>query len=100
MKLKQKFMAGFALATLSACATADALQVRAMAAACANCHGTRGIAQEGMASLAGEKREDLVKKMMDFKTGNKPATLMQQLTKGYSDEQIEQLAAYFSAIKK
>ncbi|NBO77856.1 MAG: cytochrome C, partial [Betaproteobacteria bacterium] len=28
------------------------------------------------------------------------ATVMHQLAKGYSDAQIEQLAAYFSALKK
>ena len=38
--------------------------------------------------------------MMDFKTGRKPATIMHQLTKGYSDEQLQQLAAYFASLKK
>ena len=53
-----------------------------------------------MESLAGQKKEDLAKKMMDFKTGKKPATVMHQLSKGYSDEQIDQLASYFAALKK
>jgi cytochrome c553 len=38
--------------------------------------------------------------MQDFKSGKKPATLMHQLSKGYSDEQIDQLAGYFAALKK
>jgi cytochrome c553 len=38
--------------------------------------------------------------MLDFKTGKKPATIMHQLSKGYTDEQLEQLAGYFSALKK
>jgi sulfide dehydrogenase cytochrome subunit len=38
--------------------------------------------------------------MLDFKTGKKPATIMHQLSKGYTDEQLEQLAAYFSMLKK
>jgi cytochrome c553 len=79
---------------------ADALQVRSMAASCANCHGTVGVAQAGMETLAGQTKEDLLKKMLDFKSGKKPATLMHQLSKGYSDEQLEQLAAYFSVLKK
>ncbi len=90
----------FALACLAPSAQADSLHVRAMAAACANCHGTHGVAQDGMESLAGQKEEDLRQKLMDFKGGRKPATLMHQLAKGYSDEQIEQLAAYFSALKQ
>jgi cytochrome c553 len=71
-----------------------------MAAACASCHGTSGVAQPGMESLAGQPKEDLLKKMLDFKSGKKPATLMHQLSKGYTDEQLEQLAGYFAALKK
>ncbi len=81
-------------------AQADALQVRSWAAACANCHGTAGVAQPGMESLAGAPRDEMVKKLLDFKAGRKPATIMHQLSKGYSDEQLEQIAAYFAALKK
>ena len=77
----------------------DPLQVRSWAASCANCHGTDGRAQPGMASLAGASKDDMVKKMLDFKAGRRPATLMHQLAKGYSDEQIEAIAAYFAAQK-
>ena len=91
---------GVALAVLSLGASADALQVRSMAASCAGCHGTSGIAQSGMESLAGQPKEEFLKKMMDFKTGKKPATIMHQLSKGYSDQQIEELAGYFAALKK
>lgn len=81
-------------------ASADVLQVRSMAASCSACHGTHGVAQQGMESLAGQKKEDLLKKMQDFKSGKKPATLMHQLSKGYSDEQMDQLASYFAVVKK
>jgi cytochrome c553 len=77
----------------------DPLQVRSWAASCAACHGTDGRAQPGMASLAGGSKDDMVKKMLDFKAGRRPATLMHQLAKGYSDEQIEAIAAYFAAQK-
>jgi sulfide dehydrogenase cytochrome subunit len=93
-------MAGVVLASLSAWASADALQVRSMAASCAGCHGTSGIAQQGMESLAGVPKDELLKKMLDFKSGKKPATLMHQLSKGFSDEQLDQLASYFAALKK
>jgi cytochrome subunit of sulfide dehydrogenase len=87
-------------AATGAWAQADELQVRSWAAACANCHGTAGIAQPGMESLAGAPKDELAKKLLDFKAGRKPATIMHQLSKGYSDEQLEQLAAYFAALKK
>ena len=78
----------------------DPLQLRSWAAACAACHGTAGVAQSGMESLAGADKDEMFKKLMDFKTGRKPATLMHQLSKGYSDEQLQALAGYFSALKK
>ncbi|MEY2802404.1 MAG: c-type cytochrome [Ramlibacter sp.] len=78
----------------------DPLQARSWAASCASCHGTLGQAQPGMESLAGQSKDDLVRKMQDFKTGRRPATLMHQLAKGYTDEQIEAIAAYFAAQKK
>jgi cytochrome c553 len=80
--------------------TPDPLQVRSWAAGCANCHGTDGRAEPGMISLAGTNKDDLVKKMQDYKTGRVPATVMHQLAKGYSDAQIVAIAAYFAAQKK
>src|SRR5229473_6167413 len=72
---------------------------RNLAAACANCHGTNGVSQQGMPNLAGQQRDYLVQQMQDFRAGKRPATIMHQIAKGYSDEQIDALAAYFSAQK-
>jgi cytochrome subunit of sulfide dehydrogenase len=102
MKLNVLVLAG-SLAAVSGWAQAqavDPLQVRSWAAACASCHGTGGVAQAGNESLAGVNKDDMLKKLMDFKTGKKPATIMHQLSKGYSDEQLAALATYFSALKK
>lgn len=81
---------------------AQALNVRSLAATCANCHGTNGKAQDGSAvvSLAGMPKDYIVKQMKDFQSGARPATIMHQLAKGYSDAQIEQIATYFAAQKK
>ena len=83
-----------------ASAQADARQVRSWAASCSNCHGTNGVAQPGMDSLAGVKADESLKKLLDFKNGRKPATIMHQLAKGYSDEQLQAIAGYFAAQKK
>jgi cytochrome c553 len=95
-------LAATALMALSGLAQAqsDALQIRSWAASCAACHGTDGRAQPGMESLAGANKDEMVKKMLDFKAGRKPATIMHQLSKGYSDEQIVAIAGYFAAQKK
>ena len=81
-------------------AQVDPVHVRSWAASCSACHGTDGRSQPGMESLAGVNKEDMVKKMLDFKAGRKPATIMHQLSKGYSDDQIVAIAGYFAAQKK
>ncbi|NJS35887.1 MAG: c-type cytochrome [Brachymonas sp.] len=81
---------------------AQTLNIRSLAATCANCHGTNGKAVEGSAvvTLAGMPKDYIVAQMKAFKTGTRPATIMHQLSKGYSDAQIEQIATYFAAQKK
>ena len=94
---------GFAnTAFAQADATQDALYVKSLAATCANCHGTKGKAVDGssVVSIAGLDRAYIVAQMKAFKTGERPATIMHQLSKGYSDAQIETLATYFAAQKK
>ena len=80
----------------------EALYVKSLAATCANCHGTNGRAVEGssVVSIAGLDKAYMVAQMKAFKAGTRPATIMHQLSKGYSDAQIETLAAYFAAQKK
>lgn len=79
----------------------DALYLRTLAATCANCHGTDGRAAPGSAvpGLAGRPKEDIVAQLQAFRSGARPATIMQQLAKGYSDAQIAQIAGYFAAQK-
>lgn len=83
-------------------AAQDALHIKSLAATCANCHGTAGQAVAGSAnvSLAGLDKDYLAAQMKAFKSGARPATVMHQLAKGYSDAQIDTMAAYFSALKK
>lgn len=77
----------------------EQLYLRSMAAHCAQCHGTDGkpAAGSSLPALAGMKREDLVAQLKAFKAGTRPATIMHQLSKGYSDAQIEAVASYFAA---
>lgn len=89
-----------ALAAAVQAQAADPLQVRSWAASCSNCHGTNGAAKPGNEALAGMNREEMEKKLLDFRSGRKPATIMHQLTKGYTEEQLQAIAAYFAAQKK
>ena len=72
--------------------------VRALAANCAQCHGTNGHPAPGsvLAPLAGRDRDDLAALLEDFKSGRRPATVMDQIAKGYSAAEIAALADYFA----
>ena len=78
---------------------ADPNAARSIAANCANCHGTNGVSQGVIPSLAGQSKADLVRKMQDFKAGRTPSTILTQLAKGYTDEQIDLAATFFAAQK-
>jgi len=78
----------------------DSSAVRGMAATCTFCHGTDGRSVGTVAGLAGVDKAYMAQQMKDFKTGKRPGTIMHQLAKGYTDAQIEQIAAYFAAQKK
>ncbi len=90
--------AALALTTTPLLAVAqDALLARNLAATCANCHGTNGYARGEMKPLAGLAAEKLITAVADYKSGAQPATIMHQIAKGYTDEQIKLVAAYFAA---
>lgn len=78
---------------------ADPNLARNLAATCANCHGTNGNARGDMKPLAGVAADKIVAMVADYKNGNQPATIMHQIAKGYTDEQIRLVAAYFAAQK-
>jgi len=75
---------------------------RNLAATCAICHGTegRGIRDSALPPLAGMPAGYLGAQLRAFRDGKRPATVMHQLAKGYSDPQIDALAAWFAAQKR
>ena len=75
----------------------DALLARNLAATCANCHGTDGHARGDMKPLAGLAADKIIERVAEFKSGAQPATVMHQIAKGYTEEQIKLVAGYFAA---
>lgn len=103
MKAKTKYIA---LAILVAAGglsisahAADANTGKNLAANCTFCHGTDGRSVGGFPNLAGQDKGYLALQLKDFKAGRRAATIMHQIAKGYTDDQIELLAEFFSAQK-
>lgn len=89
------FMLVLALASSTAAANGQRLY-----ATCSACHGTNGAgAGDALPALAGQPKDALVASMRAFKTGARPATIMHQISKGYTDKQIEEIALYLSKQK-
>jgi sulfide dehydrogenase cytochrome subunit len=78
----------------------DAIMGRDLAATCFTCHGTNGNSVGNVPpSLAGRDRAELFQAMKDFQSGKRPATMMNQQAKGYTDAQLQQISAYISTLK-
>lgn len=90
----------FGASTAHALDPAD-LKIQTLAATCAQCHGTDGRAVQGqaMVRLAGLPREHTLSQLLAFRSGQRPATIMHQISRGYSQEQLAALADYFSKQK-
>jgi sulfide dehydrogenase cytochrome subunit len=79
----------------------DSVRARQLASACAICHGTDGRSDgKVLPPLAGMPRDHIATQMRAFRDGQRPATVMHQIAKGYTDEQIDALAGFFAAQKR
>jgi sulfide dehydrogenase cytochrome subunit len=89
----------WAAGSAAAAPSADELALRSLAATCAACHGTDGRPPAGsaIAGLGGRDRDELLARLIGFRDGSRPGTVMPQLAKGYTPDQLSQLAGWFAA---
>ncbi len=70
------------------------------AALCAGCHGGDGISvSPDIPNLAGQKEAYLATAMRAYKSGARKNPLMASIVPMITDEDIENLAAYFASLK-
>jgi cytochrome subunit of sulfide dehydrogenase len=103
-QLVKAFSAALLLALLvpaDAAQTSASSYARDLAAPCMTCHGTGGNSVGNVPpALAGRPRTEILQMMLDFKVGKRPATIMHQQAKGYTDEQLALVAEYFAAQRR
>ncbi len=95
--IKAALIAG--LLTVGASAAADEIaSAELLAFQCAGCHGFNGHSVgPATPSIAGFSQEYFVQAMMDYKEGNRYATIMDRIAWGYSEAEIEAMAEFFAA---
>lgn len=71
-----------------------------LASMCAGCHGTNGASVGPSAPIIAKSEKGVfVDTMKGYKSGEIFSTVMGRIAKGYSDEEIEQMAVYFNGQK-
>ncbi|MEQ1536406.1 MAG: class I cytochrome c [Burkholderiaceae bacterium] len=75
------------------------LQAVVWASSCMACHGTDGKAEGVGLTIGGHKADELYRELLEYKSGKRLGTIMQQHAKGYSDDELKRIALFFSQIK-
>lgn len=71
--------------------------ITTLAASCAACHGPQGNSLGVTPTLAGLNQDYFVERMLGFRNGSAPATVMQHHAKGLTEVEIKALAVYFAS---
>ncbi len=77
---------------VNAAANAASAASPAGAASCSGCHA----GSAALPRLAGMEAAVMVKAMQDFRAGKRPATVMDRIAKGFSDEEIQAIAEWYA----
>lgn len=88
----------FSVLLLSSVAVADETAPANLANACAGCHGTDGASPGPTPAINGLSAEDMAALLTSFKSDEVAVTIMNRIAKGYTDAEIQALAAYFGAM--
>lgn len=89
------------LALISPMASAaDVSAGEARAASCTACHGQQGISSNSeWPNLAGQQEKYLVNQLKAFRDGSRSNALMSPMAQPLSDDDIANIAAYYSSLK-
>jgi cytochrome c553 len=82
-----------------ATAAVVAAEPPAGAAACSGCHPSSPRVTSPVVRLAGRDRAEIIKAMQDFRSGARAGTVMDRIAKGFTDAEIQAIAAWYAAQK-
>lgn len=78
----------------------DPIAGKARAAMCATCHGPMGLSQLPNAPhLAGQPAIYLVEQLKNYRSGKRQNEMMQVMAKPLTDQEIDNLAAWYESIQ-
>ena len=86
-------LVGISLAT----AQAASLEPPAGASSCTGCHPANAGVETSVPGLAGRNAPDIIAVTEAFRSGQKQATVMDRIAKGFTIEEIRAIAAWYAA---
>ena len=84
---------------LASAGVAFAAEAPSGAASCSGCHAANPRAETPVPPLVGRPAADITSQMIAFKAGQRPGTIMDRIAKGYSEDEIRAIAAWYEAQK-
>jgi cytochrome c553 len=72
---------------------------KAKSATCVGCHGATGQGVAPNPAIAGKPEAQFVQALKDYKSGAKPNPVKRGLTAALSDQDMEDLAAYYASLR-
>jgi cytochrome subunit of sulfide dehydrogenase len=93
--MRKLVVAAIGLVSIAA-ATAASAQPPAGAVSCSGCHPSTRVTSP-VPRLGGLDRTAIVKAMQEFRSGQRAATVMDRIAKGFTDEEIQAIAAWYAA---
>jgi sulfide dehydrogenase cytochrome subunit len=88
-----------ALVACAGTALAAAPEPPAGASSCSGCHAASKQVDTPVPPLIGGSAADIIAQMQAFKTGQKPATVMDRIAKGFTDAEIQAIADWYAQQK-
>lgn len=92
-----KFLAAAVGFASIAAAVAASAEPPAGAASCTGCHPASARVTSPVTRLAGRDQGAIVRAMQDFRSGARPSTVMGKIARGFTDEEIQTIAAWYAA---
>jgi cytochrome c553 len=90
-------LASIAAAAVAVAQPSAATQPPAGAAGCTGCHPASTRVQSPVVRLAGLDRAAIVRAMQEFRAGTRAGTVMDRIAKGFTDDEIQAIAAWYAS---
>ncbi len=84
-------------AVLALAGAATAADAPPGSSSCSGCHVTGRSAGSTVPRLIGQNAAQIVAAMEDFRSGKRSATVMDRVAKGFTDDEIKAIAAWYAA---